>query len=141
MMWRLADSRYQLPTGRRQAAKGAERINSRGRDIHNSSKKKGSPQQRRDQQRASVFRTRQETTRVTKLLDAHGNKRVIRQHGNMGLIKHVNIIAALEMRALRYHNNGHTKADQDKILYDEAMDKTGTIDTAELSEFDTDALG
>ena len=45
------------------------------------------------------------------------------------------------MRALRYHNKGHTKADQDKILYDEAMDKTGTIDIAELSDFDADALG
>ena len=88
-----------------------------------------------------MFRTRQETTRVTKLLDTHGNKRVIRQHGKMCLTKHVNILAALEIRALRYHNKGHVKADQDEILYDEAMDKTGTIDTAELSDFDADALG
>ena len=88
-----------------------------------------------------MFRTRQETTQVKKVLDAHGNKRVIRQHGKMGLTKHVNIIAALEMRALRYHNKGHAKSDQDKILYNEAMDKTGTIDTSELSEFDADASG
>ena len=59
----------------------------------------------------------------------------------MGLIKHVNILTALEMRALRYHNKGRAKSDQDKILYDEAMEETGTIDTAELSEFDGDALG
>ena len=58
----------------------------------------------------------------------------------MGLIKHVNILAALETRALRYHNKGHAKADQDKILYDEAMDETGTINTTELSYFDADAL-
>ena len=45
------------------------------------------------------------------------------------------------MRALRYHNKGHEKADQDKILYDEAMDETGTIDIEELSDFDVDALG
>ena len=45
------------------------------------------------------------------------------------------------MRALRYHNKGHAKADQHKILYDEAMDETGTIDIAELSDFDADALG
>ena len=95
----------------------------------------------REQHRVSVFRTRQETTRVTKLLDAHGNKRVIRQHGKMGLIKHVNILSALEIRAFLYHNKDHTKADQDKILYDESMDKTGTIDTSELSDFDADALG
>ena len=81
-----------------------------------------------------MFRTRQEISRVTKLLNAHGNKWVIRKHGKMGLIKHVNILAALEMRDLRYHNKGHAKAHPDKILYEEAMDKTGTIDTAELSE-------
>ena len=45
------------------------------------------------------------------------------------------------MRALRYHNKGHAKVDQDKILYDESMDEIGTIDTAELSDFDADALG
>ena len=96
--------------------RGAERTNSRTTYTHNSYETKGSPQQRRDQQRVSVFRTRQETSRVTKILDAHGNKRVIRQHGKMGIIKHVNILAVLEMRALRYHNKGHAKADQDKML-------------------------
>ena len=50
----------------------------------------------------------------------------------MGLTKHVNILAALEMRALWYQNKGHAKADQDEILYDEAMEKIGTIYTAEL---------
>ena len=66
---------------------------------------------------------------------------MIRKHGKISLIKHVNILTALEMRALGYHNKSHAKADQDKILYDEAMDETGTIDIAELSDFDTDALG
>ena len=88
-----------------------------------------------------MFRIRQETTRVTKLLDAHGNKRVIRQHGKMGLTKHVNILSELEMRAFWYQNKGHTKEDQDEILYGEAMDETGTIDTEELSDFDANALG
>ena len=59
----------------------------------------------------------------------------------MGLIKHVNILSELEMRALQYQNKGHAKAYQDKILYDESMDETGTIDTVELSDFDEDALG
>ena len=66
---------------------------------------------------------------------------MIRKHGKMGLIKHVNILSALEMRALRYHNKLHAKADQDEMLNDETMDNTGTIDTAELSDFDADALG
>ena len=85
-----------------------------------------------------MFKARQETSQVTKLLDSHVNKRVIKQHGKMGLIKHVNILAALEKRALRYHSKGHAKAYQNKILYNEAMDETGTIDTAELSDFDED---
>ena len=59
----------------------------------------------------------------------------------MGLTKHVNILAVLEMRALRYHNKVHAKEDQDLILYNEAMDETGTIDTAEVSDFDAHALG
>ena len=105
----------------------------------------GSSQQRRDQQRALAFRTRQESTRVTKLLDAHGNRRVIRQHGKMGLTKHASTLAALEMRTLRYQHKGHAKADQDEILYDEAVDEIGTIATAELSDSDadsyTDSLG
>ena len=63
--WRLADSRYQLPLGRRQATKGDEQKKSRGIYTHNSYEKKGSPQQKRDQQRSLVFRTRQETSRVT----------------------------------------------------------------------------
>ena len=131
--------RTSYPRGRRKAARGAKRSNSRENNLHNSYTNKGSSQQRRDQQRASVFRTRQESTRVTKLLDNHGNRRVIRQHGKMGLTKHASILAAFEMRALRYQHKGHAKADQDEILYNEAVDETGTIDTAELSDTDADS--
>ena len=63
----------------------------------------------------------------------------------MGRTKHASILAALEMRAMQYQHKGHAKADQDKILYDEAVDETGTIDTAELSDSNadsyTDSLG
>ena len=64
---------------------------------------------------------------------------MIRQHGKMGLTKHASILSALEMRALRYQHKGHAKADQDEILYDEAVDDPGTIDTAELSDSDADS--
>ena len=43
------------------------------------------------------FRTQNKTNRVIKLLDAHGNKRVIRRQGKMGLTKHNCILSALEM--------------------------------------------
>ena len=75
------------------------------------------------------------------LLDVRGNRRVIRQRGKMGLTKHVNILAALEMRALRYHNKGQANVDQDNILYNEAMDEMGTINTAGLSDSDVHSLG
>lgn len=59
----------------------------------------------------------------------------------MGLTKHANILSALEKRALRYSIKSQVKKDQDEVLYTEAMDETGTVDTAELSESDADSLG
>ena len=41
--------------------------------------------------RASEFRTSQETTRVIKLIDAQGNKKIIKQQGRMGITRHVNM--------------------------------------------------
>jgi hypothetical protein len=75
------------------------------------------------------------------LLDAHGSKRVIRQQGKMGLTKHVRVLAALELRALRYRNKEHTQVDQDQVLYDQALDETGTVDTAGLTDSDTESMG
>ena len=59
----------------------------------------------------------------------------------MGLTKHVRVLAALELRALRYRNKEHTQVDQDQVLYDQAMDETGTVDTAGLTDSDTESMG
>jgi len=59
----------------------------------------------------------------------------------MGITKHVNIISALEKRAMRYHNKDHHKEDSDDRLYDEAVDETGTIDTTKLLDTETDKTG
>ena len=59
----------------------------------------------------------------------------------MCLTKHANILAALEIRALRYHNKGQANVYQDDILYNEAMDETGTLNTTGLSDSDVDSLG
>ena len=75
------------------------------------------------------------------MLDVHGNKRVIRQQGKLGLAKHVNILSALEKRALRFNNRGKTCKDQDDVLYEEALDETGTVETADLSDSDANSLG
>ena len=98
-------------------------------------------QGRRDQRQATEFRTRNQTNRVIELLDAHGSKRVIGKQGKMDLIKHNNILSALEMRALRYHNKSQNKIDMDKVLYNEAIDETGTVATENLSDSDADSYG
>ena len=59
----------------------------------------------------------------------------------MGITKHVNIVSALEKRAMRYHNKDHHKEDSNNRLYDEAVDKTGTIDTTTLLDTETDKIG
>ena len=68
------------------------------------------------------------------MLDVRGNKRVIRQQGKLGLAKHVNILSALEKRALRFSNRGQPCKDHHKVLYKEVLDETGTVETAHLSD-------
>ena len=59
----------------------------------------------------------------------------------MGLTKHVRVLAALELRALRYRNKEHKQVDQDQVLYDQALDETGTVDTAGITDSDTESMG
>ena len=75
------------------------------------------------------------------MLDVSGTKRVIRQYGKLGLTKHANILSALEKRALRFSIKGQRIKDKDDILYDEALDETGTVDISELTESSADSLG
>ena len=75
------------------------------------------------------------------MLDVHGNKRVIQQQGKLGLAKHANILSVLEKRALRFSNRGKTCKDQDEVLYEEALDETGTVETADLSDSDANLSG
>ena len=57
----------------------------------------------------------------------------------MGLTKHTNILTALEMRALRYRDKSNGEVDMDEVLYNEAIDETGTVATAGLSDSDEDS--
>ena len=91
-------------------------------EIHTRSTKqnkrgnKVSSSQRRGQRWASNSRTQTRTNRVIPLLEASGNKRVIRRKGQMGLTKHTSILTALEMRAFRYRNKSKGEVDMDEIL-------------------------
>ena len=52
----------------------------------------------------------------------------------MTLCKHSRVLSALEKRALRYHRKG--QLDADEVLYNEAIDETGTVSTASLTDSD-----
>ena len=57
----------------------------------------------------------------------------------MGLVKHKKIMAALERRALRYRREDKITVDYDEILYNEALDETGTVTTEGLTDSEGDS--
>ena len=59
----------------------------------------------------------------------------------MGLTKHTAILTALEMRDFGCRNKSKGGVDMDEILYNKAIDKTGTVATAGLLELDEDSWG
>ena len=75
------------------------------------------------------------------MLDVRGNKRVIRQQGKLGLAKHIRILSTLERRALCFSNRGQARKEYGKVLYTEALDETGTAETADLSDSDANSSG
>ena len=86
-----------------------------------------SSRERRDRRRATQFRRSKDITRVTELIDAQGNRELIRQQGRMSRTKHSNVLSALEKRALRFRSKGQNQVDLDEVLYNEAIDETGTV--------------
>jgi hypothetical protein len=74
------------------------------------------------------------------LLDVTGNKMVIQQ-GMMGLSKYAKMLLALEMRVLWFSNKSQSCKDHNKVLYNEALDKTGTVETTDLSNSGANSLG
>ena len=56
----------------------------------------------------------------------------------MNITKHNKVLSALEARALRYRNKGQ-QIDYDDRLYQDAIDETGTVSTADLTDSDTDS--
>ena len=58
----------------------------------------------------------------------------------MSRTKHINVLSALEKRALRYRSKGQKQVDPDEALYNEAIDETGTVSTAGLTDSDDDTI-
>ena len=56
----------------------------------------------------------------------------------MSITKHHLVLSALEKRALRYHRKGQLQVDMDTVLYENALDETGTVSTSGLSDSDSE---
>jgi len=54
----------------------------------------------------------------------------------MNRTRHENILSALEHRAMWNLNNGKLMVDADATLYENALDETGTVATAILTDTD-----
>ena len=57
---------------------------------------------------------------------------LFRRHGRMNLTNKINVLTALEKRALQYRKNGQVQLDTNEVLYKYAVDETGTVSTAYL---------
>ncbi len=59
----------------------------------------------------------------------------------MGVTKHSKVPSSLEKRVLQYCRKVQKEVDQDEVLYGKALDKTGTVSTAGLTDSDDETLG
>ena len=76
--------------------------------------------------------------RTIELIDAQGNREFIRQQGRLGVTRHVKVLSALEKRSLRFRRKGRHQVDLDEVLFNEAIDETGTVSTVELTDSDSE---
>ena len=76
----------------------------------------------------------QETSSAIKLVNEYGNQRFVCQQGRMSITKHQSVLLALEKRALSYRRKNHLQVDNGTVLYENALDETGTVSTAESGE-------
>ena len=50
------------------------------------------------------------------------------------------MLSALERRAVRFRNKDHKQVDPDEVLFNEAIDETGTVSTVGLTDLDDDTI-
>ena len=58
----------------------------------------------------------------------------------MNITRHQSVLSCPEKRALRYQKYRLTLEQMDEVLYQEALDETGTVSIASLMESDTDSI-
>ena len=63
---------------------------------------------------------------------------MIEKRGRLSTTKHTTLLAALQERSLRFCRGKLTEDDLDRILYTEALDETGTVNTDGLTDSDNE---
>ncbi len=58
----------------------------------------------------------------------------------MNVVRHHLVLDALDRRSLRFENRGQKQKDLDQDLYEEALNKTGTVSTADLTDSDSESI-
>jgi hypothetical protein len=87
----------------------------------------GSVWRRQNQQRACHFRNLCETTRRIQLINKFGTWRYLKQWGRLNVMQHQSVLTALEQRARRYQESQSYEELEDEQLFNEAIDKMGTV--------------
>ncbi len=87
----------------------------------------GSIRRQRNQQRACHFRNLCETTRRIQLINKFGTRRYIKQQGQLNVTQHQSVLTALEQQVRRYQESQSYEELEDERLFDEAIDKMGTV--------------
>jgi hypothetical protein len=86
----------------------------------------GSAKCLRNQQRVCCFRNLCESSRL-KLINGYGTCWYIKQLGRLSVIWHQTVLTVLEHWALCYQNSQAYEELEDKRLFNEAIDETGTV--------------
>ncbi len=92
----------------------------------------GSAKPWRNQQRTCCFRNLCESIRLIKLIDEYGTYWYIKQWGQLSVTWHQTVLIAMEHWALCYQNSWTYEELEDKQLFDEAIDKMGTVPCANV---------
>ena len=69
-----------------------------------------------------------------------GNEKFINKQGRINITRHQKVLSCLEKRALRYQKYRWTLEQIDEVLYQEALDETGTVPIGSLTESDNGSV-
>ena len=69
---------------------------------------------------------------MIKLVYEYDNNEFVCQHGRINITKCINVLSALEKRALRYRKIVQLQIDTDEVMCNDTIDEIGTVSTESL---------